>query len=398
MKKSFIIKSRRTGIILSLLMLFIIQGGCFWKKKAPEQEPSARELYLKGVELVEKKRYEEAREFFNKAKVSSGETETDLELLAQIAVADSYFEEQEYEAARAQYEEIFKLHSGGKIGDYIQYRIGECFFWQIDTIDRDTTYAKKALKSFNLLVENFPESSYLLQSRPRIREIQNFLAESEFFIGRFYLRKNAFFAAINRFKKAIRLYPESGIEDKLLFHLYKTYKLLKDEDHTEEYRILLIERFPNCEYIPMVSSMDKQGFARDTEGQIERVEEGDTLSSLSLPLETSSSDGKRSSSPDLQQDSLMEVFRDESKDIPIRLAGTYQGKDNNSWVQRHLLLRRKEAQSRCLEEFCRPLQVEEKSDLMQRTFLDKVLPLNYLRNYSGSQFQVHGSRLESDED
>jgi outer membrane protein assembly factor BamD len=376
MQKSFIRKPRRIGIVLSLLILFIIQGGCFWKKKAPEEELGARELYLKGVELVEEKRYEEAREFFNKAKVSSGETETDLELLSQIAVADSYFEEKEYEAARAQYEEIFKLHSGGKIGDYIQYRIGECFFWQIDTIDRDTTYAKRALKTFNLLVENFPESEYLLQARPRIRETQTFLAESEFFIGRFYLRKNALFAAINRFKKAIALYPKSGIEDKLLFHLYKTYKLLKDEDHTEEYRMLLIERFPNSEYIPMVSSIDKEGFARDREVQTERIEEGNTKFSPSLPQETSASDGKGSSSPGLQQDSLMDIFRNDSEDIPIGLAGTYQGKDNNSWVQRHLLLRKKEPQSRCLEELCRPLQVEEKSDLMQRTFLDKVLPLN----------------------
>ncbi len=371
MRSSFTGRFQGAGIVISLLMVFMVQGGCFWKKKVPEREPSARELYQEGVDLIRENRFEEAREFFNKAKVSSAET--GLELLAQIAVADSYFEEKEYEAARAQYEEIFKLHSGGDVGDYLQYRIGECFFWQIDTIDRDTSYAKEALKAFNLLVDNFPESKFLLRARLRIKETHNFLAESEFFIGKFYLRKNAYFAAINRFKKAITLYPESGMEDKLLFHLYKTYKRLKDEDHAEEYRILLIERFPNSEFVPMTSSIDPKSFARDTEVQAERIEETGPRSDDSLSKEISLSEEKDSSSPDPQQADLMDVFQNDGEDIPIGLAGTYQGKDKNSRMRRLLLLQGKKSQNNHTVRSPLSLQ-EDRENLLRRTFLDKIIP------------------------
>jgi outer membrane protein assembly factor BamD len=329
----------RIPLFLILVATLFFLDGCFWKKKVPVEEPSARELYQKGLEMIHKEKYEEAREFFNKVKIASAET--DLELLAQIAVADSYFEEEEYEAARAQYEEIFKLHSGGEIADYLQYRIGECFFWQIDTIDRDTTNAKEALDAFNRLVENYPESEYLSRARLRIKEIHTFLAESEFFIGNFYLRKNALFAAINRFKKALELYPDSRIQDKLLFYLYKTYSTLKDEDNTEVYERYLLEEYPNSEYIPMLA-VDKT-----EESRPEREDAVEKASPVHAPR--------------------VLVYRP-----PSGLTGTYQGKDRDSWSRRLFLLQAKAPQDRGPEGT--PDAAEEESDLQNRSFLEKIIP------------------------
>lgn len=324
---------RRRAVFLLILML-LSAGGCFWKKKIPEKTPTARELYDQGIHLEKEAKYEAAREIFNKVKVMG--TETDLELLAQIAVADSYFEEKEYEAARVLYQEMFKLHSGGTVADYLLYRIGECHFWQIDTVDRDPTHAKEALKEFNRLLTDFPESEYLTPARLRIKSIHTFLAENEFFIGEFYLRKNALFAAVNRFKKALDRYPDSGIEDQLLFYLFKTYRNLKDEEHAEEYRKLLFERYPNSEYIPSALRLEQQG--------------------------TEVSGGKKAAA--------------DCADQPVAspgLAGTYQGSDRDGATRRILLLKAEGSINRCLREGDNA-GVREKETLRKRSFLDKIIP------------------------
>ncbi|MEK6777474.1 MAG: outer membrane protein assembly factor BamD [bacterium] len=361
----------RTAALLLVLASFLVQGSCFWKKKNPEKELPANVLYQQGLELIQKKKFNEAREAFNKAKVSS--KETNLELLAQIAVADSYFEEEEYEAAGAQYEEIFKLHSGGETADYLQYRIGECSFWQIDTIDRDTTHAKEALKAYNLLTDKFPKSEYLQLAGLRVKEIHTFLAESEFFIGEFYLRKSALFAAINRFKKTLELYPDSGIEDKLLFYLYKSYTSLKDDDHAEEYRKLLIERFPNSEYVPMASLGKKQGIEHGFEGlPVNRQQ--DTEPSAAIPLhddsapETGTGDS-RQEPQDIAQPDKPQTEKDQPS---IGIAGTYQ-KDKAPWYRRIFFPGAGTADQPVEAAPDKP-SAEPREDLEKRSFFDKLFP------------------------
>jgi len=374
MARGPLLKKPRLSPWLVFLILLLVQGGCFWKKKTPENEQPAGVLYQKGLELIQKKKFEKAREAFNKVKVIS--KETNLELLAQIAVADSYFEENEYEAARAQYEDLFKLHSGGEIADYLQYRIGECYFWQMDTIDRDTTDAKEALKAYNLLAEKFPKSEYLPQAGLRIREIHAFLAESEFFIGDFYLRKNALFSAINRFKKALELYPESGIEDKLIFYLYKAYVSLKDHDHAEVYRKLLIERFPNSEYVPMIPSQEKQGLANGFEDPNEtsvREPYFPTVGDSSLPAPSSRNAVKGDLREGLQKIALLDEPRPEEDRTPIGIAGTYQGKDMDSWYRRILFPDAGASDRSCSVPPGEP-SPEEHEDLQKRSFFEKLIP------------------------
>lgn len=314
---------RYTGPIgfAALLVALLLGSGCSLRNKKAETPPTARDLYTEGTKLVGKKKYEEARELFNKVKGMG--TDPEVELLAQIAVADSYFEEREYVAARGLYEELYKLHAGGKVADYLLFRIAECSFWQIDTIDRDTTSAKEGLKALNRLILEYPESEYVAPARHRIKEITTFLAENEFFIGNFYLKKNALFAAINRFKKALTLYPGSGIEDKLIYHLYKTYKALHDEDHAQEYRALLEERYPHSEFIPLLAGPEPRS-------------------------------GAEGVSP------------------TIGLAGSYQAEDRNSWARRLLFLGAEEPETAAARNL--PPLSRDPEWLAERSWMGKIKP------------------------
>ncbi len=356
---------RCLGILLAGAAVAALLSGCFWKKKAPETEATAEQVYAEGVDLIKRDRFEEAREAFNRIKVMGAEP--DLERLAQVAVADSYFEEKEYEAARVQYEEIFKLHSGGSLADYLQYRIGECYFWQLNTVDRDSSSAKKALASFNRFVRDFPQSPYATSARLRIQTIKTFLAENEFHVGRFYLGKKAYFAAINRFKKALVLYPDSGISDKLVYYLYRTYKSLRDEDHAEQYRQQLVEEYPHSEFIPMLRAHEesalwpwdwRHGAAARPAGPVP----GRTVLAMGPggATRTDSGGARPTDSPAWEA-------------VPFGLAGTYWGPDRNAWHRRLLLLGERDAETGCVP--CLPeIPPDEKVRFQTRSLTDKIFP------------------------
>ncbi len=354
------------AILMVGVALAALLGGCFWKKKAPEAEPTAQQVYDEGVALIKRNRFEEAREAFNRIKVMGAEPR--VERLAQVAVADSYFEEKEYEAARVQYEEIFKLHSGGSLGDYLQYRIGECYFWQVDRVDRDSSNAKKALASFTRFVRDFPESPYVPSAQLRIQTVKTFLAENEFHVGQFYLRKRAYFAAINRFKKALTLYPDSGISDKLVYHLYRAYKLLRDEDHAEQYRQQLVDEYPHSEFIPMLSASEESRLwlkdprrAGDT-WRWRLAASGPTLLAMG-PGHAVHADAAHIGLQD----------RTPSDAVPFGLAGTYWAADRNVWYRRLLLLGEQDAATRCVP--CLPdIAPHEKERFRTRSMSDKIFP------------------------
>jgi outer membrane protein assembly factor BamD len=340
-------------------------GGCFWKGKGTETEATAQQVYEEGVALIKRNRFEEAREVFNRVKVMGGDPS--VERLAQVAVADSYFEEKEYEAARVQYEEIFKLHSGGSLADYLQYRIGDCYFWQMGTVDRDSSSAKKGLATFNRFVRDFPQSPYASSARLRIQTIKAFLAENEFHVGQFYLGKKAYFAAINRFKKALALYPDSGISDKLVYYLYRAYKSLRDEDHAEQYRQQLIEEYPHSEFIPMVAAREESALFRNTLPSAAEAPAWRPAHRL-IVLAMGPGDSAPAGSEEIWPEG-----RAAWEEVPPGLAGTYRAADRNAWHRRLLLLGEKDETTRCVP--CLPeIPPDEKERFLTRSLSEKIFP------------------------
>jgi outer membrane protein assembly factor BamD len=340
-------------------------GGCFWKGKGTETEATAQQVYEEGVALIKRNRFEEAREVFNRVKVMGADPS--VERLAQVAVADSYFEEKEYEAARVQYEEIFKLHSGGSLADYLQYRIGDCYFWQMGTVDRDSSSAKKGLATFNRFVRDFPQSPYASSARLRIQTIKAFLAENEFHVGQFYLGKKAYFAAINRFKKALALYPDSGISDKLVYYLYRAYKSLRDEDHAEQYRQQLIEEYPHSEFIPMVAAREESALFRNTLPSAAEAPAWRPAHRL-IVLAMGPGDSAPAGSEEIWPEG-----RAAWEEVPPGLAGTYRAADRNAWHRRLLLLGEKDETTRCVP--CLPeIPPDEKERFLTRSLSEKIFP------------------------
>jgi len=191
----------------------------------PQEEMPAHELASDGMEEFKKENYNKAIKSFEKLR--DWYPFSKFAILAELKIADSHYYLKEYEEAVFAYEEFEGLHPGNEVVPYVIYQIGLCYFEQIDTIDRDQTSSSKALDIFKRLKQQFPENEYALKADEHINICLKNLAEHEFYVGLFYYKSKHYKAALHRFRKIIKNYPDIGIHQKALKHIALCEALLQ---------------------------------------------------------------------------------------------------------------------------------------------------------------------------
>lgn len=233
--------------LLSLIAIFlVIAAGCASDKSSLKDESIDPSESLKEANsLIEKGYYEEAREILEKIRMH--DTSLNYTYLAQLRIADSYFEEESYEEAAAEYSSFLSIHPHHKYAPYARYRLAMCYFRQIKTPDVSFSLAKKALQEFRILQREYPRNPYMDITETRIKMCLKVMAEYEFGVGRFYFKKGSYQAAINRFNGMLKQYPDSSLEPEALYYLGLSYKELGRNDEAASVLNRLIEKFPSIE-------------------------------------------------------------------------------------------------------------------------------------------------------
>src|SRR5207245_2892824 len=118
-----------------------------------------------GQKALEKHQYEAARQHFKR--IIDGFPQSEYGPAARLALGDSYFQEggtASYILAVAGYREFLTIYPSHPRSDYAQFQIGECYFKQRNSPDRDQTPTHNALEEYQRLLELYPSSSFLEQA------------------------------------------------------------------------------------------------------------------------------------------------------------------------------------------------------------------------------------------
>ncbi|OEU68335.1 MAG: transporter [Desulfobacterales bacterium PC51MH44] len=201
-------------LIVGLISLLVLSG-CAWFET--KEEKSAQELASDGMDQFSSGKYRKSIESFEKLK--DWYPFSKFAILAELKIADAYYNLEEYEDAIFAYEEFESLHPRNEAIPYTIYQTGRCYFEQIDTIDRDQTPAKKALDSFKRLKKQFPGDSYANRAEGHIKKCLKSLVGHEFYVGLFYFKSKHYKAALNRFKAVLSNYPDVGVHQKALQYI-----------------------------------------------------------------------------------------------------------------------------------------------------------------------------------
>lgn len=161
---------------------------------------------------------------------------TTLAQQAQIEKAYSQYRASEPAQALATLERFMKLHPASPAIDYALYLKGVInfnddlgwfsFLTQQDLSERDQKASKESFDAFKELVGRFPDSRYTPDARLRMTYIVNSLAGYEVHVARYYYRRGAYVAAINRAQAALTDYRDVPALEEALFIMVKSYEAL----------------------------------------------------------------------------------------------------------------------------------------------------------------------------
>ena len=105
-----------------------------------------------------------------------------------------------------------------------------------------------AKKTFNLLINNYPNNEYSLDAEFKLDLINDILASKEMYIGRYYFQRKKWIPAINRFKTVIDEYERTIYAEEALHRLVEVYYTIGLVEEAKKYAKLLGYNYQSSEW------------------------------------------------------------------------------------------------------------------------------------------------------
>lgn len=220
-------------------------------------------IYQEGETKMLDKDYEKAIKYFKviDSRYPNGKFATQ----AQLEIAYANYKHDDPVAASAAADRFIKLHPNHPNVDYAYYLKGLTSFNQRGILekltvqqisDRDPGQLRGSFAAFKELVTRYPKSRYAKDATLRMTYLINTLADSELQVARYYMKRQAYIASINRCKYVMEYYPNStGVEEALVI-MISAYDLLGIEDLKNDTLRVLKTNYPQ-------SAMLKGGVPED---------------------------------------------------------------------------------------------------------------------------------------
>ncbi len=164
---------------------------------------------------------------------------------SELQIAEIQFKKEAFIEAQGAYQLFKELHPRHEKIDYVTYQVGLSIYNQLpDTVDRDLSLAPLAIKEFDVLLRDFPNSKFAPLAKEKRIEIINKLAEKELYIADFYYRTQAWQYAISRYEKFLQEY--GGHEKRAHSYLRASQAAEKMGDEKKRNTLLrkLISEYP----------------------------------------------------------------------------------------------------------------------------------------------------------
>ena len=230
---------KKVPLLLSILFL----AGCSGKDEDAYKDRSLEELYYEGRTFLFKGEYHKAAKAFDE--VERQHPYSDWAPQAQLMSAYAYYLDRKYEDALDPIESFIQLHPAHKNVAYAFYLQGLCYYERLAPIERDQDMAHYALDSFNELMRRFPGSLYAKDAKLKIDLLKDNLAAKEMIVGRYYLGKKAYLAAMNRFRKVVETYQTTIQVEEALHRLVEIYLALGLFPEAQKAAATLGHNFPS---------------------------------------------------------------------------------------------------------------------------------------------------------
>ncbi len=139
----------------------------------------------------------------------------------------------EYDLAREAAQRYLDFYPGDEDAAYAQYLMALSYYDEIDEVGRDQGLTFLALQSLRTVIEEYPDSEYAKSAMLKFDLAFDHLAGKEMEIGRYYLKRKNYPAAINRFKTVVQDFQTTTHTAEALHRLTEAYLALGFEDEAQ---------------------------------------------------------------------------------------------------------------------------------------------------------------------
>ena len=156
-----------------------------------------------------------------------------------LMAAYSYYSQDYYPDAIFELERFIKTYPQDKRLSYAHFLLAMCYYERIVDEKKDLEPLIKSQEKFLFVIENYPNTDFALDSKYKLDLINNVLASKEIYLGRYYISKEKWIAAINRFKYVLDYYDTTIYVEEAIHRLVEIYYRLGLIDESKKYASLL---------------------------------------------------------------------------------------------------------------------------------------------------------------
>lgn len=209
-------------------------------------ERPVEEIYNEAVDELEEGNYRVAAPLFDEV-----ERQHPYSVWARRAIlmaAFCHYQVNEYDSAVISAQRFIALHPGNPNVGYAYYLIALSFYEQITDVARDQRTTERALAALQEVVRRFPDSEYARDARLKLDLTRDHLAGKEMYVGRWYLNRDQYVAAINRFRTVVVRYQTTTHTAEALHRLTEAYMALGVAHEAQTAAAVLGYNYPGSEW------------------------------------------------------------------------------------------------------------------------------------------------------
>ena len=237
---------------LFIILLVILPTACNKKQglvdpiKDTSVDLQMIEAYKKGLEELEKGQSLIAAKKFNEAEILFPQSQWAPR--SALMSAYSYFDFGYYGESIDEVNRFLKTYPNSDRKNYAYYLKAMSYYNQIVDEKKDLGPIIEAKESFQLIILKYPNSEYAMDAEFKLELIEEILAAKEMHIGRFYLKKEKWIPAINRFKKVVEDYETTIFAEEALHRLVEVYYKIGLVEESKKYAITLGYNYQSSEW------------------------------------------------------------------------------------------------------------------------------------------------------
>lgn len=234
--------------VMCFLSLLVVTG-CSSVNGSPnitdttvEKQEPVEKMYARAAQKMDDGRYTDAAKAFDE--VEQNYPYSQWATRAQLMAGYASYKNMKYGAALLALNRFIELHPGDKNISYAYYLKALCYYEQISDVRRDQKMTEMALNGLKQIKKRFPDSPYAKDATLKIDLTMDHLAGKEIEIGRYYLRRKQYQAAINRFEKVVEQYQTTTHVPEALHRLTEAYLSLGIIDEARKAAAILGRNYP----------------------------------------------------------------------------------------------------------------------------------------------------------